>query len=165
MVLTMVTTVAQQPRSRRGLTTPIETPRPGAGSLDPLDLRASDGDRERVVERLRAHAAEGRLTVAELEDRTERGLAARTLGELAALTGDLPERRPSPPPARRRSVPRRDLATFVVVMALLVGIWAVSGAGYFWPIWPLVGWGAFVLGPTRPFAACGRHRRAARGTA
>jgi len=24
---------------------------------------------------------------------------------------------------------------------MLVGIWAFSGAGYFWPIWVLLGWG------------------------
>lgn len=32
------------------------------------------------------------------------------------------------------------LATFVVVNTMLVIIWAVTGAGYFWPIWPIGGW-------------------------
>ena len=36
---------------------------------------------------------------------------------------------------------RTHLATYIVVNALLVTIWAVTGAGYFWPIWPLAGWG------------------------
>ncbi len=33
------------------------------------------------------------------------------------------------------------LAVYIIVNAMLVAIWAVSGAGYFWPIWPLLGWG------------------------
>lgn len=40
---------------------------------------------------------------------------------------------------------RRDFTThaaaYVIVNAGLVGIWALSGAGYFWPIWPILGWG------------------------
>ena len=40
---------------------------------------------------------------------------------------------------------KRDFAqhvvSYVVVNALLVGIWAVSGAGYFWPVWVIGGWG------------------------
>jgi CubicO group peptidase (beta-lactamase class C family) len=31
--------------------------------------------------------------------------------------------------------------TFVVVNGAVVGIWAVSGAGYFWPIWLMLAWG------------------------
>ncbi|MDP8977235.1 MAG: 2TM domain-containing protein [Actinomycetota bacterium] len=26
-------------------------------------------------------------------------------------------------------------------MALLVGVWALSGADHFWPVWPMLGWG------------------------
>lgn len=33
------------------------------------------------------------------------------------------------------------LLAYVLVNAMLVGIWAVSGAGFFWPIFPLMGWG------------------------
>ncbi len=32
-------------------------------------------------------------------------------------------------------------AMYVIVNVLLVGVWAVSGARYFWPIWPVAGWG------------------------
>ena len=32
-------------------------------------------------------------------------------------------------------------ATYVAVNALLVVIWAVTGAENFWPIWPILGWG------------------------
>jgi hypothetical protein len=33
------------------------------------------------------------------------------------------------------------LAIYLVVNVALVGIWAASGAGYFWPIWAIGGWG------------------------
>jgi Domain of unknown function (DUF1707)/2TM domain len=105
------------------------------------DLRASDAERERVVEHLRTQAGEGRLTVDELDARLERAYAVKTRSELAALTSDLPR-------------PRRDtraefsdhLRTYLMVMALLVAIWALSGMGYFWPIWPALGWGIGIVG-------------------
>jgi hypothetical protein len=120
--------------------------------MSEIDVRASDGDRDRVVEELRAHAADGRLTMEELEERVQRALAARTLGELPELTRDLPERATR----RRRRSHRPELGTFVAVMVLLLAIWALTGAGYFWPMWPLIGWGVFVLGPRQGlgFPAC-----------
>ncbi|GGX65141.1 DUF1707 SHOCT-like domain-containing protein [Streptomyces minutiscleroticus] len=54
------------------------------------DLRASDADRERVAEQLRDAVAEGRLTMEEFEERLEAAYRARTYGELAPLTRDLP---------------------------------------------------------------------------
>ena len=62
---------------------------PGAGGKP--ELRASDDDRDRAVERLRVAAGDGRLTAAELDERLDAALTARTSGELAALTADLPE--------------------------------------------------------------------------
>jgi hypothetical protein len=57
---------------------------------DPLpELRASDADRERIVEVLRRAASDGRLTVAELEERVPFAYAARTRSELEQLTADL----------------------------------------------------------------------------
>jgi 2TM domain len=48
--------------------------------------------------------------------------------------------------ARRRVQTKRDFASHVVayavINAFLVGIWAFTGAGYFWPAWVLGGWGA-----------------------
>lgn len=55
----------------------------------PRDLRASDADRERVIELLGQAAADGRLTPDEHTDRVERACQARTLGDLAGLTLDL----------------------------------------------------------------------------
>ncbi len=56
----------------------------------PGELRASHADRDHVVEVLRIAAGDGRLTADELDQRLEAALTARTLGELALLTTDLP---------------------------------------------------------------------------
>jgi hypothetical protein len=52
-------------------------------------LRASDADRDRVVELLRAAVADGRLDTAEFDERLDAALAARTIDALAPLTADL----------------------------------------------------------------------------
>lgn len=40
---------------------------------------------------------------------------------------------------------RRDftahLVSYIVINAMLVGIWAITGGGYFWPAWVMLGWG------------------------
>ncbi|WP_405882149.1 DUF1707 domain-containing protein [Streptomyces sp. NBC_01384] len=54
------------------------------------ELRASDADRERVAEQLRDALAEGRLDMEEFEERLEATFKARTYGELAPITRDLP---------------------------------------------------------------------------
>ncbi len=47
--------------------------------------------------------------------------------------------------ARRRLHARRDFVShvvaYVVVNGFLVAIWALTGAGYFWPVWVICGWG------------------------
>jgi DUF1707 SHOCT-like domain len=53
------------------------------------ELRASDADREQVVEVLRRAASDGQLTVDELEERVPSAYAARTRKELEHLTADL----------------------------------------------------------------------------
>ncbi|MFF7458417.1 DUF1707 domain-containing protein [Kitasatospora sp. NPDC008115] len=53
-------------------------------------LRASHGEREAAVDRLRDAAAEGRIDLEELDERLERALRARTRAEPAVLTADLP---------------------------------------------------------------------------
>jgi len=66
------------------------------------DLRASDADRDRVIDVLRAATADGRLTADEFNERMEAALASRTFRELAPLTADL-----ATAPARRAGVPPR----------------------------------------------------------
>jgi hypothetical protein len=68
-------------------------------------LRASDGERERVVTALRDGAAEGRLTFDELAQRVERAYGASTAAELDTLLADLPAAAPVATPALRQ--PRR----------------------------------------------------------
>lgn len=66
-------------------------------------IRASDAERERAVERLSDAAAEGRLTLEELADRTGDAYAAADRGELDRLVADLPAASPPAPdrPERR----------------------------------------------------------------
>ncbi len=37
------------------------------------------------------------------------------------------------------------LASYLVVNGFLVVLWAVTGRGYFWPIWPILGWGVGLM--------------------
>src|SRR5271165_7551362 len=72
-------------------------------------LRVSDAERDAVLRTLGDHAAVGRLTLDELEDRSGRALTAKTRGELATLTSDLPREAGQAPvsslvPARRKPV-------------------------------------------------------------
>jgi hypothetical protein len=60
----------------------------------PPALRVSDADRERVVERLRHAAGEGRLTMQELAERVDAAYDARIETDLVVLTRDLPEPAP-----------------------------------------------------------------------
>ena len=124
-------------------------------------LRASDAEREQHAELLREHAAQGRLTVDELDERLDRVYAARTVGELTPVVSDLPApRRPQPPQRRTRRQP--EWAAFLAVNLLLIVIWAATGAGYFWPIWPLLGWGLGLIGPWACWPTAHRHRPRAR---
>lgn len=53
-------------------------------------MRASDGDRERVVQALQEQVGEGRLTLAEFEERSRTAYAAKTIADLRVVTADLP---------------------------------------------------------------------------
>lgn len=114
------------------------------------EMLASDSDRELVVEILREQHIVGRLDSAEFEHRLERCLAADSHAELHAITADLPTLRyepwvlhgssgsPGTDPGGRAAVGRvrsvvRSLAGLVAILVL--AIWALTGAGYFWPAW------------------------------
>jgi Domain of unknown function (DUF1707) len=109
----------------------------------PNRLRTSDAEREQVAKILRAAMTEGRLTLEEGEERLGAVYAAKFRDELLPLTADLPEngRRalaeaPEAVAATRRDVRRH--ATFVAFAAIaLTGLWLLSGAHFFWPIFPL----------------------------
>jgi hypothetical protein len=132
---------------------------------DEPHMRASDADRERVVEALRKHAADGRLSVAELEQRSASAYGARTLAELAPLLVDLPE--PTPLAwARPRGVSRPAVRPIVLVAAVLIAVWAATGFGFFWPLWPILAvlWFAGPRAYGRR-AVCARPRRRVGGPA
>lgn len=81
----------------------------GATGVDPNWL-ASSADRERAVGVLRAGYTEGRLSQDELDDRIGQAYAARTYGELWALTSDLPAGAlPYPSPGPRGYGPHADV--------------------------------------------------------
>ncbi|MFH8976730.1 DUF1707 domain-containing protein [Streptomyces sp. NPDC017890] len=69
-------------------------------------LRASHADRDRVVDVLSRAAGDGRLSAEELDERVGAALTARTLGELAALTADLPVMPGEGPVAEAKDVVR-----------------------------------------------------------
>jgi hypothetical protein len=101
-------------------------------------LRASDAERAATADLLRRHHAEGRLDTAELEERVERCYAAKTRGDLDALTADLPGphlRRPT-----RRAGGRRPFMPVPLfpLLVLLVVLSATTGAHVVWLIFPLV---------------------------
>ncbi|MEU8245120.1 DUF1707 domain-containing protein [Nonomuraea sp. NPDC048916] len=73
---------------------------------DAGDVRASDAEREAVVEQLRVASVDGRLTLAELTDRTEAAYTATTHAQLAVLTQDLPAGA-APAPIRPREGRKR----------------------------------------------------------
>src|SRR3954454_10153078 len=54
-------------------------------------LRAADADRHQIAERLKAALDEGRLSLAEYDDRVREAYAARTYAELLILVQDLPK--------------------------------------------------------------------------
>jgi class 3 adenylate cyclase len=45
------------------------------------------------------------------------------------------------------------LTLYVSVSIFLIGIWAASGGGYFWPVWVILGWGIGVAGHAAPMIA------------
>jgi uncharacterized protein DUF1707 len=90
-----------------------------------IEIRASDADRERAVEILRVGHVDGRLTLAELEERSATAYAARTRAELAPLTADLPA---PPPPERAAHAARVPGGATPVVVAALAGAWIVMVA-------------------------------------
>ena len=130
------------------------------------DMRASDHDRQQVVDRLRTGLEDGRLTIEEYTDRMASAYQAVTHGDLAPLCADLPAAgsttgREAAPPAmapaacvRRQGVLAGLPATLKVLwtiwltaVSVNVVVWAlVSGTSahlvYPWPLWVAGPYGA-----------------------
>jgi hypothetical protein len=105
-------------------------------------LRASDSDRDRVLEMLKTSFVQGRLTKDELDVRVGQTLASRTWADLAALTADIPARaiqRPVRKPARTplgppmhevvKTVACAIIALAAIALAGTPGIWTMPAPG------------------------------------
>jgi hypothetical protein len=109
-------------------------------TTDAHPVRASDAEREETAALVRTAADEGRLTIAELDERLGAVYAVRMRHELAPLVADLPS-----PPAPAGSLPtgsvRVALAVHLVLVvafaATLVTRWAAGGFGFPWPLFPI----------------------------
>jgi hypothetical protein len=120
------------------------------------DMRAADADRHKIADQLKAALDEGRLSLAEYDDRVREAYAARTYGELLELVTDLPKPGISAAEiaAQRDAQLRRQarrMPTALTVLWTIYGsiaavnlvVWAlvaatVAGYIYPWPIWLLV---------------------------
>jgi len=101
-----------------------------------LTLRASDGDRQQVVERLQGALEEGRLSMDEFSERTGLAFHAVTYGDLAPLCADLPASGPvtaAGPATAAGAVPvpavssrAGCLASLPMVLKVLWTIWLVA---------------------------------------
>ncbi len=124
-------------------------------------MRAGDSDRQAVADKLKQALDEGRLDLAEYDERLQRTYAAKTYGDLSGLLDDLPgialttpppthaepvAHSPAPPPAstsRPGQLVRVWLGGFGGIFVVSTVIWLVSSLGsghmqYFWPVWLLI---------------------------
>lgn len=135
---------------------------PGGGewpAVRPQDLRAGHADRERVLDRLRVAHVEGRLDAEEFDERIRATLAARTYGDLDALTCDLPPAAAVPTLPSGGAVAadegpdeefRSGVAAWAAASVTTMAIWAISclASGQFvhpWFLWVAGPWGTVLL--------------------
>lgn len=142
--------------SNEAIATAAGASKPATLSLVPSSaVRASDAEREHTARILRAAAGEGMLTLAEADERLGQVYAATYRHELEPITKDLPdggrrllENTPEAKAAARTGLIRHGV-TVGVVAAVLITIWAFSGAYFFWPAWPLLFMTLSVVGHAR----------------
>jgi hypothetical protein len=148
-------------------------------------MRASDADRQQVVDRLRAALEDGRLKQEEFTERMGLAYQAVTYGDLAKLVADLPPASPqseprlapapaaSPAAAAKRSAfadlpaPLKVLWTiWLAAVSINVVVWVlvVATSGHFiylWPLWVAGPYGAALLAISVPVVHSRRNRRLA----
>ena len=105
--------------------------------LRPPEQRASDADRDTAVDILCAAAADGRLTMTELDQRVGSALTARTLTQLACLVADLAGPRAAAAPSGPSPAPAAS-SDLVGSPALPAGARLTPAGEGCWPAsWPL----------------------------
>jgi hypothetical protein len=144
-------------------------------------MRASDDDRQQVVDRLRAAVEDGRLKMEEFTERMGLAYQALTYGDLAKLVADLPPASPQPAPApaappaaaAKRTAfadlpaPLKVLWTiWLAAVSINVVVWVlvVGTSGHFiypWPLWVAGPYGAALLAISVPVVHSRRNRRLA----
>ena len=94
------------------------------------EIRASDDDRQRTITALQQHTEAGRLSLDEFSDRVGAACSARTLGDLADVTRDLPAEPVAVPAVAggpRRELPLVFLAAAVTLLLLAVFMGVTRG--------------------------------------
>jgi hypothetical protein len=103
-----------------------------SGPADRGLMRLSDADRDRAAEVLREAAAQGRLSMDELDERLELAYAAKTYADLEPVTGDLPKpgsalstSAPTVPAGRIGGTPRNRFSIAIMSGARRKGWWVL----------------------------------------
>lgn len=120
-------------------------------------LRASDAEREQIIETLRQHTADGRLTMAEFEERVEQVYAAVTRGDLRPVLQDLPPLEIEPrrqPDRSRRPAPQLPSARTILTVVAAVFAIVLFTQGVWWIIFPFMA----VFGGCGRASSCGVGR-------
>jgi hypothetical protein len=136
---------------------------------DRLTMRASDEDRQEVVDRLRGALADGRLKMDEFEDRVGLAYQAVTYGDLVPLSADLPTTgSKTAPEAGRPALAAPDRASWrgaladlpmtlrvlwmiwLTAVSINVAVWALVSVTstrlvYPWPLWVAGPYGAALV--------------------
>lgn len=117
--------------------------------------RASDAERNAVVTLLGTHLSEGRIDLAEYDQRVAQVYATATRDQLNLVLADLPEitaAKPAPASGGAR-IPiwqRIEAGSWLGVSVIVLTIWglislSVGELTYFWPMWVIGPWGAVLL--------------------
>jgi hypothetical protein len=127
--------------------------------------RASDAERERIVRDLSRHLGDGRLDLAEYDQRVAQVYRTTAREELTGVLADLPALSAASTVKSRSRFPiwqRIEASAWLSVGLLVLVIWTVISLSvgaftYFWPIWVIGPWGA-VLAVRAATGIEGGHR-------
>ncbi|MFI6312005.1 DUF1707 domain-containing protein [Nocardia fusca] len=130
--------------------------------------RASDAERDRIVRDLSRHLGDGRIDLAEYDQRVAQVYRTTTREELTGVLADLPTLAPARPATPRSRFPvwqRIEATAWLTVSVLVLVIWGAISLGvgeftYFWPMWVIGPWGAVLAVRAATGIESGhRHRR------